>query len=74
MKTQEFIKYIEREKEKKIEDICKDLEDQTILWINPGINYKFELLLWDSDYKEVHVRNVDRIMKDHPKAEWVCNF
>jgi hypothetical protein len=71
MRIEEFISYIESIENKKIEEICKDLEDQTILWINSGKTHKYELLVWDSDYKEVLIRLTDKIMKDHPKAKWV---
>jgi hypothetical protein len=69
MKIQEFIKYIENKEGKKIEEICKQMEDQTILWVNAGVSHKYELLLWDTDFQEVTIRNVDRIMKDHPKRD-----
>jgi hypothetical protein len=69
MKIQEFITYIEQKEGKKIEEICKDMEDQTILWVNSGVAHKYELLLWDADFQEVTIRNVDRIMKDHPKRD-----
>ena len=69
MKIQEFITYIEQKEGKKIEEICKYMEDQTILWVNSGVIHKYELLLWDSDFQEVTIRNVDRIMKDHPKRD-----
>jgi hypothetical protein len=71
MNIREFIIYIEKKEGKKIEEICKDMEDHTIVWINPGISYRYELLLWDADFQEVTVRNVDKIMKEHPKAQWV---
>ena len=67
MKIQELIQYIEKKEGKKMEEICKQMEDQTILWINPGISHKYELLLWDADFQEVTIRNVDKVMKDHPK-------
>lgn len=71
MKVEEFIRYIENREEKKIEDLCRDLEDHTIIWINPGKTHKYQLLLWDTDYQEVMIREVDVIMKDHPKTKWV---
>ena len=45
------------------------MEDQTILWINSGVSHKYELLLWDADFQEVTIRNVNCIMKDHPKRD-----
>lgn len=71
MKIEEFIDYIEKIEKQKIEDICVHFEDQTILWINSSETHKYELLVWDSDYKEIMIRLTDNIMRDHPKAEWV---
>ncbi len=71
MRINEFIQYIENRENKKIEEICYDFKDQTILWINPSITHKYELLVWDSDYKEVLIRHSDTILKEHPRAEWL---
>jgi hypothetical protein len=74
MKVEEFIKYIEQREGKKIEELCKGLEDHTIIWINPGITHKYQLLLWDTDFQEITIREVNVIMKGHPKIKWVQHW
>ena len=74
MNKEDVIQFIEKKEGKTIEEYCKEFEDQTILWINPGKVQKYELVLWDKDYQEVIIREVSGIQKSHPRTKLVERY
>ena len=64
------INYLEKIEGKKIEEVCKNYDNYTIIWVNPILNcqvgIKYEILVWDKEFQEILVHEVDRISKGHP--------